>query len=97
MNTHQNFFSISDWWNYASATSDAARGAPLHEYLLDGRTDERGERDVAAETPSRDQGYGLIAAAVAQAASEAARAASLRASGNGWTSECFAGWNPKSV
>lgn len=97
MNTHQNFFSISDWWNYSSATGDVARGAPLHEYLLEGRTDARGERDATAQTLSRNQGYSLIAGAVAQAASEAARAACVPASGNEWTSECFAGWNAKSI
>ena len=97
MNTRQSFLSISDWWNYSSATGDAARGGPLHEYVFDGRTDARRERDAAAETPSQDQGYGLIAGAVAQAASEAACPTSARPSGNGWTSECFAGWNAKSI
>ncbi len=74
MNTHQSFFSISDWWNYSSAAGDAVTGGSLHEYLLDGRADAHGGRDLAVDTPSGAQSPGVIAAAIAQAASEAASA-----------------------
>lgn len=97
MNMHQGFFSISDWWNYSSAASDAVTGGSLHDHLVEGRAGAHIEQDVAAGSAPQGQGYGVIAAEVARAASQAALAGRARADGNGWTPECFAGWNAKSV